>query len=76
MPARPSAGAGNQPSKPEFIRPAVINPSLVLSQLRLAVPMVRTHIVQNLGGLSVQRGKIEQGNNAAEQESSSNKNND
>lgn len=76
VPARPSAGAGNQPSKPEFIRPAVINPSLVLSQLRLAVPMVRTHIVQNLGGLSVQRGKIEQTNNAADQENSSNKNTD
>lgn len=75
VPARPSAGLVNQPSKPEFIRPAVMNPSLISSQLRLAVPMMRTHIVQNLSGLNVQRGKTEQGNNAADQEISINKNN-
>ena len=73
IPARPGAGPVNQPSKPEFIRPAVNNPSLVLSQLRLAVPMMRTHIVQDLSGYNVPRGKPEQGNSAADPENQTNK---
>lgn len=36
---------------PEFIRPAVVNPSLSTSQLRLAVPKVRTHILQGIDSL-------------------------
>ena len=32
---------------PEFVRPAVVNPSLSVSQVRLAVPKVRAHVVQN-----------------------------
>jgi protein HIRA/HIR1 len=36
---------GKQPT-PEFIRPAVLNPVLSVSQLRLAVPKVRSVIVQ------------------------------
>lgn len=36
---------GRQPT-PEFIRPAVLNPVLSVSQLRLAVPKVRSVIVQ------------------------------
>lgn len=39
---------GHQPT-PEFIRPAVVNPSLVVSQVRLAVPKLRKHIVQTFG---------------------------
>jgi len=31
---------------PEFIRPAVVNPAMSVSHLRLAVPKVRTHIVR------------------------------
>ncbi|KAI9762675.1 MAG: HIR complex subunit [Chaenotheca gracillima] len=33
---------------PEFIRPAVINPVLSISQVRLAVPKLRAHIVRSL----------------------------
>ena len=44
-----AAPSGQQPT-PEFIRPAVANPSLTVSQVRLAVPKVRSHIVRNLGG--------------------------
>ncbi|KAG6136766.1 HIR complex subunit [Claviceps purpurea] len=31
---------------PEFLRPAVLNPSITLSQVRLAVPRIRSHIVR------------------------------
>ncbi|KAK4249403.1 TUP1-like enhancer of split-domain-containing protein [Corynascus novoguineensis] len=33
---------------PEFLRPAVINPAVSVSQVRLAVPKVRSHIVRPL----------------------------
>jgi len=33
---------------PEFIRPAVVNPALSISTVRLAVPKVRTHILRSL----------------------------
>lgn len=33
---------------PEFIRPAVVNPIMAVSQVRLAVPKVRTHILRSL----------------------------
>ena len=36
---------------PEFIRPAVTNPSLTVSQLRLAVPKVRAQISRRLGNI-------------------------
>ena len=38
---------GQEPT-PEFLRPAVLNPSLTVSQLRLAVPKVRLHVVRNV----------------------------
>jgi protein HIRA/HIR1 len=38
---------GRQPT-PEFIRPAVLNPVLSVSQLRLAVPKVRSVIIQTV----------------------------
>lgn len=44
VPAAPSS-EGIQET-PEFIRPAVINPVMAVSQLRLAVPKVRSHILQ------------------------------
>ncbi|ROT36456.1 Hira-domain-containing protein [Sodiomyces alkalinus F11] len=31
---------------PEYLRPAVVNPSMALAQIRLAVPKVRSHIVR------------------------------
>ena len=68
IPARPGANALNQPSKPEFIRPAIVNPSLVTSQLRLAVPMVRNQIVQDLSDSGTLRGKTEHGSGTTEPE--------
>lgn len=50
VPARPTTGPPGLPVKPDFIRPAVANPSLILSQLRLAVPRIRSHIVQTYVG--------------------------
>ena len=50
VPARPAnVSIGQQPT-PDFIRPALTNPSLTVSQVRLAVPKVRSHIVQTFGG--------------------------
>ena len=37
-----------QHATPEFIRPAVTNPCMMISQLRLAVPRVRNHILRAL----------------------------
>ncbi|KAL8663580.1 MAG: hypothetical protein Q9202_003768 [Teloschistes flavicans] len=49
VPARSgSSSAGQQPT-PDFIRPAVLNPSLTVSQVRLAVPKLRRHIAQTIG---------------------------
>ena len=48
--AKPMAAQSGQQPTPEFIRPAVTNPSLTVSQVRLAVPKVRSYIVRNLGG--------------------------
>ncbi|KAL4752576.1 hypothetical protein BDW72DRAFT_171056 [Aspergillus terricola var. indicus] len=46
LPAQPQDPPTGQQRTPEFIRPAVINPCMSVSQLRLAVPKVRTHIVR------------------------------
>ncbi|KAK6380993.1 HIR complex subunit [Exophiala oligosperma] len=46
LPAQSQTVLSGQQVTPEFIRPAVINPALSVSQVRLAVPKVRTHIVQ------------------------------
>ncbi|KAJ1328074.1 protein HIRA/HIR1 [Microdochium nivale] len=35
-------------STPEYLRPAVLNPSISISQVRLAVPKVRSHIIRSL----------------------------
>lgn len=51
LPSNGDSAVGQQPT-PEFIRPAVINPSLSISQIRLAVPKLRAHIVQSHGGIS------------------------
>ena len=49
VPAKATPGPIGQQPTPEFVRPAVTNPSLAVSQLRLAVPKIRSHIVQPLG---------------------------
>ena len=46
VPAKLAPGTVGQEPTPEFIRPAVVNPSLSVSQVRLAVPNVRSHIVR------------------------------
>lgn len=48
-PARPAPPQLGQQPTPTFLRPAVTNPSLMVSQVRLAVPKVRSHIVQIFG---------------------------
>jgi len=48
IPVQSSVGPIGQQPTPNFIRPAVVNPSLVVSQVRLAVPKVRVHIVRSL----------------------------
>ncbi|KAI9840088.1 MAG: HIR complex subunit [Sarea resinae] len=47
---------------PEFLRPAVVNPSLAISQVRLAVPKVRSHIVHGFDS----EGKPSTGDTVAE----------
>ena len=51
--AKPTASPSGQQPTPDFIRPAVINPSLTLSQLRLAVPKIRSQIVRSLGNQGI-----------------------
>lgn len=53
LPAKNSVALTGQQATPDFIRPAVTNPSLTVSQTRLAVPKVRSHIVQSFGGSGV-----------------------
>src|SRR5256714_7420744 len=48
LPAQYQTAVNGQQPTPEFIRPAVLNPALTVSQLRLAIPKVRTHIVQTV----------------------------
>lgn len=48
LPAQTQPAVTGQQPTPEFIRPAVLNPVLMVSQLRLAVPKVRIHIVQGI----------------------------
>ncbi|MCJ1478960.1 HIR complex subunit [Lambiella insularis] len=45
VPAHNKLPESGQVPTPEFIRPAVVNPSLITSQVRLAVPKLRAHVV-------------------------------
>lgn len=47
-PAPLSAASHGVVPTPEFLRPAVVNPAISLSQVRLAVPKVRSHILRPL----------------------------
>ena len=49
LPARTIAAPTGQQPTPEFIRPAVTNASLTVGQVRLAVPKIRSHIIQTIG---------------------------
>lgn len=48
VPAQPQPPAKGQQPTPEFIRPAVTNPCMTVSQLRLAVPKIRSQILRAL----------------------------
>ncbi|KAI9738986.1 MAG: HIR complex subunit [Claussenomyces sp. TS43310] len=47
-PATSSAPQQGIVPTPEFIRPAVISPAMTVSQVRLAVPKIRSHILRSL----------------------------
>ncbi|KAF3481510.1 HIR1 protein [Arthroderma uncinatum] len=49
VPAVPTPGGPQE--TPSFIRPAVVNPCMAISQLRLAVPKIRSHILQGIDSL-------------------------
>lgn len=51
LPAKTVAAPTGQQPTPEFIRPAVTNASLIVGQVRLAVPKIRSHIIQTFGGV-------------------------
>lgn len=75
LPARNIAPPAGQQPTPEFIRPAVTNPNLTVSQLRLAVPKIRSHITRSFSSegtattstLSSEASNPEPGKNAATQ---------
>lgn len=48
LPAQVQPALNGQQPTPDFIRPAVLNPALTVSQLRLAVPKLRIHIVYGI----------------------------
>ena len=50
LPAKTVSAPNGQLPTPDFIRPAVVNASLTVGQVRLAVPKIRSHIVQSSGG--------------------------
>ena len=52
VPSHNALPKSGQVPTPDFIRPAVINPSLVTSQLRLAVPKIRSVVVSSLTDIS------------------------
>jgi protein HIRA/HIR1 len=52
---------------PEFIRPAVINPSMAVSQVRLAVPKIRTHILRSLDRGTLPPATTTNGTNGADE---------
>lgn len=52
---------------PEFIRPAIVNPTLAVSQVRLAVPKIRSHILRSLERGVLPQGKQANGTKALEE---------
>ena len=66
IPAKTVAAPTGQQQTPDFIRPAVINPSLTVSQVRLAVPKVRSHLVRTFGTSAATNCTTTNGYNAPE----------
>lgn len=50
VPPAAAASKGNEHEPPKVLRPAIVNPSLSVSQVRLAVPKVRSVIVRTMDG--------------------------
>lgn len=48
--AQPRPPKTGQEPTPEWIRPAVLNPALTTSEIRLSVPRIRTHVVHGYDG--------------------------
>jgi protein HIRA/HIR1 len=67
----PAAGTAATPGvipTPEFLRPAVVDPVLSVSQVRLSVPKVRTHILRSLDrGPLPTKGTLSNGKAATEE---------
>ncbi|KAI1097310.1 Hira-domain-containing protein [Jackrogersella minutella] len=52
---------------PEYLRPAILNPSIAISQVRLAVPKVRSHILRPLErGVLLEEGSVDEATKVAE----------
>lgn len=49
LPVKTVSAPTGQQRTPDFIRPAVTNPSMTVGQVRLAVPKIRSHIVRTFG---------------------------
>jgi protein HIRA/HIR1 len=59
-PASATAPATGIVPTPEWLRPAVVNPAMAVSQVRLAVPKIRSHVLRSLN-----RGSIPSATQAA-----------
>ncbi|KAL9100251.1 MAG: hypothetical protein Q9163_004358 [Psora crenata] len=66
VPAKANHAPVGQLPTPEFIRPAVTNPSLTVSQVRLAVPKIRSYIVHTIGRLEAATTSITNGADSAQ----------
>ena len=71
IPAKTVTAPTGQQQTPDFIRPAVTNPSLTVSQVRLAVPKIRSHIIRSFGSSSATSGANTNGYNAPESSNTS-----
>jgi protein HIRA/HIR1 len=60
-PANATAPSRGVVPTPEFLRPAVVNPAMAISQVRLAVPKIRSHILRSL-----ERGQVSSSNGTEE----------
>lgn len=60
----PNIASKTSTETPEPLRPAIVNPSLTVSQVRLAVPLVRSHIVRPLGATGPADGELPNGQSA------------
>lgn len=65
VPAKTVSAPMSQQRTPDFIRPAVTNPSMTVGQVRLAVPKIRSHIIRTFGESDTTDGNSTNGYGAA-----------